>query len=605
VHDESIRDPLVSYRLGAVRVGLQATVLALLLLVLFRLIPGHGPIPTRQYVIILTLAAAGALGVRLLPWSRLFSSGHGMHALYVWSILDILLITAVIASMGRTSPELFLLYALTTVFFGAAYPPRPQIGLLAFTFACYLSALAISGWHIGLAVVILECGILCIVALLVSYLSAALLRVIASLGEARDTAERSASLLATVAGSARSMTLDSDAAMESVVDSVVALGFDAAALCGFDHEAVSFSVSYHRGLPAEYIDAVHDATGDMPGLVRQNGATRILDTEHPRPDGVPIPILDHGFDVAIASPVWVDGWLAAALVGASRDRRLISPPDVEAFELLSAQAGLALDNARRFEETLHSVEQLEELDRLKDDFLATASHEIRTPLTVILGSGLTLEQRWTELTDDLRLELVTGLNRNAKALDGLVSSLLDFARLGADTLHLNTDAVALDELVRNAAERLHPLFSDRFLEVDAADHLVVNADAALLDRALDNLLSNAAKHTAPGARVRASVSSDDDLAVVSVADDGPGIPAEDVRHLGERFFRGGDVNARSSKGLGLGLALVREILELHGTHLEVESTLGAGSRFSFSLPRLSEAADAARQVFDPFRTTVT
>ena len=78
-----------------------------------------------------------------------------------------------------------------------------------------------------------------------------------------------------------------------------------------------------------------------------------------------------------------------------------------------------------------------------------------------------------------------------------------------------------------------------------------------------------------------------------------------MRHLGERFFRGGDVNARSSKGLGLGLALVREILELHGTHLEVESTLGAGSRFSFSLPRLSEAADAARQVFDPFRTTVT
>src|SRR5437660_5626359 len=115
----------------------------------------------------------------------------------------------------------------------------------------------------------------------------------------------------------------------------------------------------------------------------------------------------------------------------AHDRRAISSPEVEAFELLSAQAGLAMENAQRFEETLRSVERLEELDRLKDDFLATASHELRTPLTVIMGSGFTLEQQWDQLDEPLRRELLQAMNKNAKSLDTLIASLLDFARLGA------------------------------------------------------------------------------------------------------------------------------------------------------------------------------
>jgi DNA-directed RNA polymerase specialized sigma24 family protein len=102
---------------------------------------------------------------------------------------------------------------------------------------------------------------------------------------------------------------------------------------------------------------------------------------------------------------------------------------------------------------------------------------------------------------------------------------------------------------------------------------------------VENLLTNAAKYAPPGSRVRISAVSEGREAIVAVEDNGPGIPPDDLCHIGERFFRGGHSNTRSTRGTGLGLALVSEILDLHGTYLEVESELGIGSRFSFQLPR--------------------
>jgi len=104
-----------------------------------------------------------------------------------------------------------------------------------------------------------------------------------------------------------------------------------------------------------------------------------------------------------------------------------------------------------------------------------------------------------------------------------------------------------------------------------------------MERVAENLLTNAAKHTPPGTRMRLSAREAEGSMVVAVEDAGPGIPEEELVHLGERFFRGGEINTRQ-RGLGLGLAIASEILELHGTHLEVHSEVGQGSRFSFRLP---------------------
>ena len=99
----------------------------------------------------------------------------------------------------------------------------------------------------------------------------------------------------------------------------------------------------------------------------------------------------------------------------------------------------------------------------------------------------------------------------------------------------------------------------------------------------ENLLTNAAKHTQPGTRVKLSARPMDGSVVVAVEDEGPGIPEEELAHVGERFFRGGEINTRK-RGLGLGLAIASEILELHGSQLEVDSEVGRGTRFSFRLP---------------------
>jgi signal transduction histidine kinase len=577
------RDPLTSYRLGAVRVGVNVTLLALVILIGFRLIPGHGTAPLLPYAAVLATALIGAVGVHMLPWERLFASDLGIRAMYVWSVLDILLVAMAVWVTGAGRSDLFVLYGLTTVFFGASYPPRGQVGLLAFTFACYLAILGATGWHVGAAIVFLRCGVLGILAVLVSFLSAQLIGHIGSLQEARSRAERWAGLLSAVAGSARRMTLDREAILEEIVDGAMGLGFEAAAVCAYDHEASTFVVTNHRSLPDGYVGSLHSTRADLPGLVRDRGRTVVLDRAHRPDDPGALPLLQEGFGAFIASPIWADGWLVAALVGCAREDRPISPQEIEAFELLAAQAGLALQNAQRFEETLHTVERLEELDKLKDDFLATASHELRTPLTVILGSGLILEQSPETLDGATRRELLSGVTRNARTLERLIASLLDFAQLGADSVRMATQAFDVREALRAVTGRFGHLFDDGCLTVDAGEGLLAQGDPMLIERVLDNLVSNAAKHTPSGTPVRLSGRTEGLHVLIAVEDEGPGISPDDLHHLGERFFRGGDLNARSTKGLGLGLALVREILDLHGTQLEIQSEVGSGSRFTFRL----------------------
>ena len=121
----------------------------------------------------------------------------------------------------------------------------------------------------------------------------------------------------------------------------------------------------------------------------------------------------------------------------------------------------------------------------------------------------------------------------------------------------------------------------------------MRAEPLLLERVLENLLSNAAKHTPEGTAIEIAARHMDGDVEISVADEGPGIPAEELRYLGDRFFRGGDPNARRTRGTGLGLAVVREILKLHDSALEIESQEGRGSRFSFFLPAVRAAAATA------------
>jgi RNA polymerase sigma factor (sigma-70 family) len=305
-----------------------------------------------------------------------------------------------------------------------------------------------------------------------------------------------------------------------------------------------------------------------------------------------------GLRAAVAIPVIVaEGAEAVVFVG-SREPAGPSPEDVEVLRMLATQASLALENAREFEKQRRDMDRMAELDRLKGDFLSNVSHELRTPLTVITGMGLTLQHQWKEMDDELRLEFLARLNANAASLNDIITKLLDFSRVEAGRLEAQTQAVDLRALLDDVADRLHILFVAHALELVVEEGLTVQADPVLLERVVENLLANAAKHTPPGSRIELIARRQAGQAVVEVSDDGPGIPPDELKHVGERFFRGGDPNTRGTRGTGLGLALVREILSLHGGTLEIESALGVGSRFTFRLP-LARTAGVEEQSHTP------
>lgn len=228
-------------------------------------------------------------------------------------------------------------------------------------------------------------------------------------------------------------------------------------------------------------------------------------------------------------------------------------------------------------------ERLTELDRLKDDFVSTASHELRTPLTVVLGFTQTLNMHWDRLDDDARRELGARIEARARGLAGILDTMLDTARIRRGALIANPGRVMVGEAVSASLDRTEPLLRQHELIVIGDLDVDVLADAPLLERALDNLLSNAARHTPPGTRVHLVVEREGDEVVVQVADDGPGIERHEVERLGEPFYRAGDIDRRTREGVGLGLALVQEVLAAHGSELCVSSEIGVGTTFSFAL----------------------
>jgi len=579
-----------TFRVRAVRIGVLATVLAIVALAVYPFMGGAPEVDTGPYALLVAVAAVGAAGVVILPWARLLQSPVGNYLFYTWSAFDIVLIALAAAASGGGRSPIVLLYFATTLFFVSSYPRVGQAVLLVLTFAAWLLMVGLTGDNPGSGVLVLQFGSLGVVAFLGSFLSGELVQQMRELAGTRSESQRRAKLLETVAGAASSINvLDPDEVLVHVVDAVGELGFDAANLCLFQDDGTTYRVVHGRGLPKEYEEGIHPANIGMPSLVREAGTTVVVNDYAADPRGVP-QLRELGFRAVVATPIWDKGEMAAVLVGGTRTQRNISSEEVEAFQLLARQAEVSLANVERFEQERLMVARLAELDGLKRDFIANVSHELRTPLTVIQGMGKTLANRWSEMDEDVRAELLGRVNRNADVLAATINTLLDFSQLEAGRLDAHPEPFDVGELVRRSVDRLGSLFGTREVAVTVEDGLFVFADPRLIERVLDNLVSNAAKHTPDTAHVVVSASTLDGTgqARVAVSDDGPGIAPADLDHLGERFYRGSDVVARRTRGAGLGLAFARQVVELHGEELEIESELGRGSTFAFRLPLVGE-----------------
>ncbi len=582
-----------AFYVRASRAGVLTTAFTLAALVVYLLLPGNTVNDTAAFAVAVVVAGGVMAVAAWLPWDRLVVSDRAPRTFALWLAGNVVLISIGVAASGGGRSDLYLMYALTTVFVALAPGRGTQYLLVAFTVAGYTLALWATGWDVAPATLAWRLGFLVVSGHLAVFLGAQLLMMTEAHEAAEEESRVRARLLAVVARAGGLRTLDPAEVAEAVMDSVVALGFRSASLNEMDEEQGSFRTIHQRNMPATLLGTSHDVDAGLTGVVHREGRTVVVDDyqDHPASRG---PLRDIGITSAIMSPIRVDGRIVATL-GAGRRARGILPEEVEAFELLASQCGAALEKSHRFEAERQTVERLAELDHLKRDFVATASHELRTPLTVIKGMGETLSERWAEMDDATRFEFLGRLNANAAALTEVVDTLLDFARLEAGRLDVRPRPVHLSEVLRATARRLEPLFAHHELAVDLDADLEVVADPTLLDRVVENLLANAAKHTPAGTRVRLSSRAEDHAAVISVTDNGPGVSPEDLPNLFMPFFRGGNHDTRRTRGTGIGLAFAREVVALHGAELEITSEPGEGATFSFRLPLATGARPRGAQ----------
>lgn len=403
--------------------------------------------------------------------------------------------------------------------------------------------------------------------------------------EATRTAGRHARVLTTVAEATASLVdLDPESILDQVVSTGHGLGFDRLGFWMVDGDVFVLRASSAEVSPATFSPINRGVAGD----VLRNPRTLVIDDypsyEHASGAGLAI-----GLTSVVAAPVSCGGEVVGILAAGILDARILDAPMVRAVELLAATAGRALDVAARSEAEQRTVAELRRLDAMKDDFIATVSHEMRTPLAVILGALETVLGR-DELPGHLRELLLQRAADNGIALKSVIETLLDVGRLDRGSLRYDPAPLRCDRLVAGVVERLGELVEEHRLTVSARP-ITALGDGELLARVVENLVTNAVRHTPAGTPVEVRTDVRGGLVQISVSDAGPGIPADDLARLGERFFRGGDPNTRGNRGVGLGLTLVSEILELHGSRLDVHSEVGGGATFSFSLELVEDAGE--------------
>ena len=267
-----------------------------------------------------------------------------------------------------------------------------------------------------------------------------------------------------------------------------------------------------------------------------------------------------------------------------------------AIEGYADQAALLLRNARLYEELQKSYERLRDAQRNRDYFLQNVNHELRTPLTAILGwSEVLTEDRPDKETVKIAVDQI---NRSAQFLLALISDLLDLSRFEEGRTRLEPEEVDLGPLVAGAVEPVSVMAEAKgiamIVETPSAPTLV-RLDPMRMRQVLWNLVHNAVKFTPKGGRIRVAASADDAGVAFSVVDNGVGVDAKDLPFIFERFRQADGSSTRAYRGMGIGLALAKAYVELHGGTITVESQPGKGTAFHVRIPRTTSTGSSGVQ----------
>lgn len=246
--------------------------------------------------------------------------------------------------------------------------------------------------------------------------------------------------------------------------------------------------------------------------------------------------------------------------------------------------GLFQELAARIES---QMEALKSTDVMRRDLLANVSHDLRTPLTTLLAHLETLQMKRSEFTPDEQEEYLAVAMRQSRRIGLLVEQLLEAAKLDAGQVAVYFERFPIGDLVQDVVQKFSLAAGSRQISLSAqvtSPATPVYGDIALLERVLDNLIDNALRHTPEGGRVTVHADLQGERVRVAVIDTGPGLTAAEAERVFDRFYRGDPGRSSSSGQSGLGLAIAKAILELHGIAIAVESESGHGASFYFDLP---------------------
>ena len=260
---------------------------------------------------------------------------------------------------------------------------------------------------------------------------------------------------------------------------------------------------------------------------------------------------------------------------------------------------------RADEEILQINRQLEQSNRYKSEFLANMSHELRTPLNAVLGFSEILLDATMNLTSGERTEFLRNIHSSGQHLLGLINDILDLAKIEAGKMELHAEEMPVAEALQEVTSILEPMARQQGLQLilaGLADVGVIKADRSKFKQVLYNLLSNAVKFTPPPGQITVTVKDSPEQLTVSVHDTGIGMKEEDLPKLFREFEQIDGSYTRRYQGTGLGLALCRRFVEMHGGRIWAESHFGKGSTFTFTIPRDARLGPVAEPSLDEAQT---
>ena len=398
-------------------------------------------------------------------------------------------------------------------------------------------------------------------------------------------------------GQAVSSTLDVETVLSTIVARAAQLsGTVGGVIYEYDDASEEFHVRATHRMAQEQFEVLRaspvklgqGAVGQAVQIGRPVQVPDILDAQAPTARHV-LPILVRlGYRSLLAVPLLFETRIMGGLVVWRHEAGLFSPERVRLLEAFATQSVLAIQNARLFREIADKNRQLEIASQHKSEFLANMSHELRTPLNAVLGFSEVLLDRMFGEVNDKQEEYLQDIRESGSHLLSLINDILDLSKVEAGRLELELTDFDLPAAIEQALMLVRERAARRGITIDQAiDERLgdIRADERKVKQVLLNLFSNAIKFTPDGGRIEVRGAPVDRVVEVSVSDTGIGIAPEDQEAVFEEFRQVGTVS-RKIEGTGLGLALARRFIALHGGRIWVNSALGVGSTFTFTLPLL-------------------